>query len=134
MSASGVDDESQSGAGEPGSGEPDGLHRVDGSDELDELDRPVRVEPVAPIRRTPNRKGAAMLAAGMFAIDDLLRKKPREEAPIVVDANGQPVDIDTEGIQVSVESSDGGEVSVAAPALPRSRPVTSARPARRRRG
>jgi hypothetical protein len=77
-----------------------------------------------------------MIAAGMFAIDELMGRKPREEAPIVVDASGQPVDIDTDGIEVRVATGDGDEVAVAAPALPRSRPVVStpAHRARRRRG
>lgn len=90
--------------------------------------------PLQPIRRTPNRKAAAMIAAGMFAIDDLLGKKRREEAPIVVDASGEPVDIDADGIEVRVANVDGDEVAVAAPALPRSRPVTPSRPSRRRGG
>jgi hypothetical protein len=74
-----------------------------------------------------------MIAAGMFAIDEMLGRKPREEAPIIVDANGEPVDIDTEGIEVHVATGDGREVAVAAPALPRSRPVEPTRAGGRRR-
>ena len=55
-----------------------------------------------PVRRTQRRGAAAMIAAGMLALDEALGRKPREEAPIVVDANGQPVDIDTDGIEVRV--------------------------------
>ena len=94
----------------------------------------------APIRRTQHSKGAMMLAAGMFAIDELLRRKPREDAPIVVDANGQPVDIDLEGISLMVATDggpDGGTVDVAvvAPPQPRSAPLSSPRRgSARRRG
>ena len=137
MTASGADESRHRGAGAPrpeaspsddpqvGAGE--GPERTgddpDGPDELDE-----------PIRRTSNRKAAAMIAAGMLAIDEILGRKPREEVPIVVDANGQPVDIDTDGIEVHVPTGDGGEVAVAAPALPRSRPVEPTRVGGRRRG
>jgi GntR family transcriptional regulator/MocR family aminotransferase len=40
----------------------------------------------------------AMLAAGMFGIDVALGRKPREEAPVVVAASTEPVDIDTDGL------------------------------------
>ncbi len=73
--------------------------------------------------------GGAMLAAGMLGVDQVLNgRKPREEAPIVVDANGEPTDIDRDGIVVSLD--DAG-VEVVAPALPRTAPVTA--PASRRR-
>jgi hypothetical protein len=75
-----------------------------------------------------------MIAAGMLALDELLGRKPREQAPIVVDANGEPVDIDTDGIEVRVANDAGDEVAVAAPALPRTRPVTADDRAGRRRG
>ncbi len=65
----------------------------------------------------------AMLAAGMLGIDQAVNgRKPREEAPIVVDAPGEPGDIDRDGIAVSVD--DAG-VHVAAPPLPRSTPITA---------
>ena len=72
-----------------------------------------------------------MLAAGMLALDEALGRKKREEAPIVVDANGEPVDIDADGIELVLEDDDGETVAVKAPPLPRSRPT--ARPSRRRR-
>lgn len=71
----------------------------------------------------------AMLAAGMLAIDQMVNgRKPREEAPITVDASGEPTDIDRDGITVALE---GPGVQVTAPPLPRTAPVVA--PARRGR-
>ena len=39
-----------------------------------------------------------MLAGGMVVFDKLLGRKPKEEAAIVVEASGEPGDIDTDGI------------------------------------
>ncbi len=62
----------------------------------------------------------------MLGIDQMVSgRKPREEAPIVVAANSEPVDIDTDGILVSVAGAD-----VIAPPLPRTAPKT---PSKRRR-
>jgi hypothetical protein len=75
----------------------------------------------------------AVLAAGMFGIDQAVNgRKPREEAPIVVDAPGEPGDIDRDGIAVSL---DGAGLHVAAPPLPRSTPIVAppAAPTRRAR-
>lgn len=73
--------------------------------------------------------GGAMLAAGMLGVDQVLNgRKPREEAPIVVDANGEPVDIDRDGIDITLD--DAG-VQVSAPPLPRTAPVAA--PPRRSR-
>lgn len=81
------------------------------------------------IAHAKQRHGASggMLAAGMLGIEQLLSgRKPREEIPVVVAANSEPVDIDTDGIRVSLVG-----VDVTAPALPRTAPKTSG--ARRRR-
>jgi len=92
-----------------------------------------REEPIQPIRRTQHKGVAALIAAGMLGLDEALGRKPREEAPIVVDANGEPVDIDSDGIEVRVADAGGGEVAVAAPALPRSAPLPSAKSSAARR-
>jgi hypothetical protein len=89
------------------------------------------VEPLQsfdPIRAARRRHGTAgaIMAAGMFGLDQALGRKPKEEAPIVMAASDEPVDIDHEGIIVPVD--DG--VSVIAPPQPRSDPL----PTRRRRG
>ena len=82
------------------------------------------------IAHAKQRHGLAggMLAAGMLGIDQVLNgRKPREEAPIVVDANGEPVDIDRDGIDIAF---DEAGVQVSAPPLPRTAPVTAPRRSR----
>jgi hypothetical protein len=83
--------------------------------------------PYDPVRAARRRHGAAgaIVAAGMFGLDQALGRKPREEAPIVMAASDEPVDIDNEGIVVPVDSG----TSILAPPQPRSEPL----PARRRR-
>lgn len=78
-----------------------------------------------PVRAARRRYGAAgaIMAAGMFGLDQALGRKPKEEAPIVMAAADQPVDIDHDGIIVPVD--DG--VSVVAPPQPRSDPLTTRR-------
>ena len=94
-------------------------------------DDDAEVEPLAPFdpvstaRRRHGGMGAIM-AAGMLGLDQALGRKPKEEAPIVMAASDEPVDIDHEGITVPVDDS----VSVVAPPQPRSDPL----PSRRRRG
>ncbi len=80
-----------------------------------------------PVRTARRRHGAAgaIVAAGMFGLDQALGRKPKEEAPIVMAAADEPVDIDHQGIIVPVD--DG--LSVIAPPQPRSEPL----PTRRRR-
>ena len=82
-------------------------------------------DPVGTARRRHGGLGA-VVAAGMFGLDQALGRKPKEEAPIVMAAADEPVDIDSEGITVPVD----GNVSVVAPPQPRSDPLQ----ARRRRG
>jgi len=83
-------------------------------------------DPVSTARRRHGGVGAIM-AAGMFGLDQALGRKPKEEAPIVMAASDEPVDIDHEGITVPVDDS----ISVIAPPQPRSDPLPSRR---RRRG
>ena len=95
-------------------------------------DDDVEIEPLRsfdPVRAARRRHGAAgaIMAAGMFGLDQALGRKPKEEAPIVMAAADEPVDIDHEGIIVPVDDS----VSVVAPPQPRSDPFPSRR---RRRG
>jgi hypothetical protein len=83
-----------------------------------------------PVRTARRRHGAAgaIVAAGMFGLDQALGRKPKEEAPIVMAASDEPVDIDHDGIIVPVD--DG--LSVIAPPQPRSEPLPSRRRRRRR--
>jgi len=85
-------------------------------------------EPVSdPIGTARRRHGAAgaMLAAGMFGIDIALGRKVKEEAPIVIAASSEPVDIEKDGIEVPIDEN----TSVYAPPQPPSDPF----PPRRRR-
>ena len=83
-----------------------------------------------PIRAARRRHGAAgaIVAAGMFGLDQALGRKPKEEAPIVMAAADEPVDIDHEGIIVPVDR----DLSVIAPPQPRSEPLLSRRRRKRR--
>jgi hypothetical protein len=82
-------------------------------------------DPVSTARRRHGGAGA-ILAAGMFGLDQaIMGRKPKEEAPIVMAASDEPVDIEHEGIIVPVDDT----LSVIAPPQPRSDPL----PRRRRR-
>jgi hypothetical protein len=71
----------------------------------------------------------AALAAGMLGLDQALYgRKPKEEIPIVVDASGEPTDVDRDGISLTV---DEVGLHVEAPPLPRRAPIVS--PSRRGR-
>ncbi len=97
--------------------------------DLDDADTVVfDVEPISdPIGTARRRHGAAgaILAAGMFGVDIALGRKPKEEAPIVVAANSEPIDIEKDGIEVEIDET----TSVYAPPQPPSDPF----PRRRRR-
>lgn len=88
------------------------------------------VEPISdPVGTARRRHGAAgaMLAAGMFGVDIALGRKPKEEIPVVVDASGDPTDVDRDGMSFAIDD----DTHVVAPALPRTPPVT-AKPKRKR--
>ena len=61
----------------------------------------------------------AVVAAGMLGIEQVLGRKPKEEAPIVVAAPTDPLDVDRDGIAVVIDD----EVALVAPPLPRTAPV-----------
>jgi hypothetical protein len=85
-------------------------------------------DPVATARRRHGAAGA-IVAAGMLGLDQMLGKKPKQDAPIVVAASSDPVDIDLNGISLVIEPG----TSVVAPAQPRTDPV-AARSSRGRSG
>ena len=93
-----------------------------------EVEPPPSFDPVGTARRRHGGVGAIM-AAGMFGLDQALGRKPKEEAPIVMAASDEPVDIDHEGITVPVDDS----VSIVAPPQPRTDPLTSRRQRRGKR-
>ena len=97
---------------------------VDENEEILEFN----VEPISdPVGTARRRHGAAgaMLAAGMFGVDIALGRKPKEEAPIVMAASSEPVDIDKDGIEIPIDEN----TSAYAPPQPPSDPF----PPRRRR-
>lgn len=85
-------------------------------------------DPIGTARRRHGAAGA-ILAAGMFGLDQALWKKPREEVPVVVTANSDPTDIDAEGINLAVDE----QTSVVAPPLERLEPTPPRRRGRRAR-
>jgi hypothetical protein len=111
-------------------------HETDSDQALDDAvemaDESVAVElaPVSdPIATARRRHGAAgaMLAAGMFGVDIALGRKPKEEAPVVVASSSEPVDIETDGIEVPIDD----RTSVFAPPQPPTDPFAP-RPRRKR--
>lgn len=96
------------------------------SDDAVEFDTEPISDPVSTARRRHGAAGA-MLAAGMFGLDIAMGRKPKEEAPIVMAASSEPVDIDKDGIEVPIDDT----TSVYAPPQPPSDPFP---PRRRRKG
>lgn len=96
---------------------------------LEETIAPVS-DPVGTARRRHGTAGA-VLAAGLFGIDVALGRKPKEEIPVVVASNDEPVDVDRDGIAVAIDDT----TSMVSPPLPRLDPRASmrrrARPRRR---
>jgi hypothetical protein len=89
------------------------------------------IEPASdPVNTARRRHGAAgaVLAAGLFGVDIALGRKPKEEAPIVVDAASDPHDIDKDGIRIPVDA----DTHVWAPPLPPSQPPAAKPPKRKR--
>jgi hypothetical protein len=84
-------------------------------------------DPVDTARRKHGSAGA-ILAAGMFGVDIALGRKPKQDAPVVVSSNSEPVDIDADGIRIPIDEN----VHVVAPPLPPSQPIAPA-PKRSRR-
>lgn len=75
---------------------------------------------VANARRRHGAAGA-ILAAGMLAVDQVLGRKPKEEAPIVVASPTEPTDIDTDGIEIPVDD----DTTVFSPPRPSTPPLVA---------
>ncbi|MEO8363538.1 MAG: hypothetical protein ABI570_04050 [Ilumatobacteraceae bacterium] len=84
----------------------------------------------AMVRRATQRYGTvgALLAGGMVVFDRLLGRKPREEAAVVIEASGEPGNIDDDGITLILNET----TTVISPA-PYARAQRSRRVRRRRR-
>jgi hypothetical protein len=92
----------------------DETHETAGDEPLE----PAGGDLVETARRRHGTAGA-IVAAGMLGIEQVLGRKPKEEAPIVVAAPTDPLDVDRDGISVAI----GDEVALVAPPLPRTAPV-----------
>lgn len=78
-------------------------------------------------RRKGGAAGAA-LAGAMIAVSDIVEGPRRDDAPVTVEASGEPDDVDRDGVAVDVDG-----VSVVAPPLERRAPVSAERSVRSRR-
>jgi hypothetical protein len=72
-------------------------------------------------RRKGGAAGAAM-AGAMLAVRDVLEGPKKDDAPVTVEASGDPHDLERDGFGLSV-----GGVDVSAPALERKAPVVGRR-------
>jgi hypothetical protein len=106
----------------------DGLiYSVDPDEPIEAIDPlPPISDPVGTARRRHGAAGA-VLAAGLFGVDIALGRKPKEEVPVVVDAAGEPTNIDTDGMRFPISD----DAHVVAPPLPPSTPP-AAKPRRRK--
>jgi hypothetical protein len=78
-----------------------------------------RASSIAAARRRGGVAGAAM-AGAMLAVSEIVEGPPKDDAPVTVEASGDPNDLDKDGIDVQV-----GDVDVSAPPLERLDPVSS---------
>ncbi|HWL42676.1 MAG TPA: hypothetical protein VNQ73_07020 [Ilumatobacter sp.] len=84
--------------------------------ERETLDR--RQSAIAAGRRKGGIAGAAM-AGAMIAVSEIVEGPKKDDAPVVVEANSDPTDVDRDGVSV-----DLAQLSVDAPPLERLDPVT----------
>jgi hypothetical protein len=123
--AGGADHEDEAGLGD---GEIDEFEEFDGMEDLIIDVAPDEAgEPALDVLRVRRRHGvgAAVLAGALFGIRDVL-ESPKDPSPVVVQAQGEPGDIDRDGIEVPV---DDTKKAVAPPLAP----VEPSLPRRRRR-
>lgn len=77
-------------------------------------------------RRKGGLAGAAM-AGAMFAVSEIVEGPKKDDAPVVVEANSDPTDVDRDGVTVDLD-----EVTVETPALERLEPLSAPRTGTRR--
>ncbi len=99
---------------------------VDDADEVEEVDEDVDLEPISPanpdyIRTAQRRYGGigAVMAAGMFGLEQAMGIKPKPESVQIQEAPSDPIDVDKDGIQMTIDAT----TSVHAPALDRRSPI-----------
>ena len=78
-----------------------------------------RASALAAARRKGGLAGAAM-AGAMLAISDIVEGPKKDDAPVTVEASGDPLDLEKDGFGATV-----GDVAVEAPPLERIEPVTN---------
>ena len=83
-----------------------------------------RAAAIAAGRRKGGLAGAAM-AGAMLAISDIIEGPRKDDAPVTVEASGDPLDLEKDGFGTTV-----GEVAVEAPPLERLDPVTTRKQSR----
>lgn len=76
----------------------------------------LRRSAIAAGRRKGGIVGAGM-AGAMLAVAEIYEGPPKEDAPVTVEASSDPIDIDKDGVDVTV-----GDVDVSAPPLERLEP------------
>lgn len=104
---------------------------IEGEGEAAPFDAGVDAASMIEHARRQHGLAGGLLAAGMFGVDQALTgRKVREEAPIVIAANSDPIDVDTDGITVPLDDEAG--LSVVAPPQPRTPPHTKPSGSRRR--
>ncbi|MCU1392299.1 MAG: hypothetical protein JWM34_727 [Ilumatobacteraceae bacterium] len=104
-------------------------------DELDDEDAPDDLDPISidnpdPVA-TARRKfgaGGAILAAGMFGVDQALTGKQKPEFAEIQESSSQPVDLDKDGFHLAIDEAR----SVDAPALERRPPIGVNKKSKRR--
>jgi hypothetical protein len=97
------------------------------TDEPDLIDEPLEeLAPIDPTNDDPIEtarrrygKGGAAVAAGMFGLDVALGLKKKPESVQVQEAPTDPIDIDSDGIEVPIDAT----TTAAAPALERRDPI-----------
>lgn len=80
-----------------------------------------RAAAIAAGRRKGGAAGAAM-AGAMLAMRDIVEGPKKDDAPVTVEASGDPHDLERDGFGLSI-----GDVEVAAPPLERKPPVVGRR-------
>ena len=91
---------------------------IDDDDVRDEIETPLEPSSDGDIIANARRRygtGGALLAAGMLGLDNLLREKVKPDSVQVQESPTEPVDVDSDGIQVAIDET----LSANAPALER---------------